>query len=175
MKLPRPSIAPLRTILAPCRLPLFPILLLILSCNTTTSQLIHSATAEPADFSLSNTRPETFPFEIPKEAAGPFSFAIELTYFPNQLQDWDALPLYYTLQHPDGKEEDKRFTLNLKDDKGDWRGELQANGNDKAFEEIIQKDLALPPGKYELKLFGDSKDLAKPILGIVKVAFKVYM
>jgi hypothetical protein len=145
-----------------------------LSCGTSEKKLIFSGEAEPADFSLSNTRPETFQFEIPADAAGPFTFAIALTYFPNQMQNWEALPLYYTLGYPDGREEDKRFSLKLKDEAGEWRGTLQKNDTDRLFEESISDGLALPAGKYAFKLFGDSKDLAKPILGIVRVVMKVY-
>jgi hypothetical protein len=85
-----------------------------------------------------------------------------------------VLPLYYTLTYPDGKAKDQRFTLKLKDESGGWKGVLQANETDRIFEENIQENLLLSPGKYELKLFGDSQDLAKPILGIVHVVFKVY-
>jgi hypothetical protein len=135
---------------------------------------IYVGESDPVDFTLSNTKPEIFAFEIPAEAKGPFDFAVELTYFDNQLQGWDMLPLYYALTKPDGKEEDKRFELKLKDEKGGWRGVLQANQTDRIFEENVNQRLMLSPGKYNVKLFGDNKDLSKPILGIVHVVFKVY-
>lgn len=147
--------------------------LFALSCSAANRQAIFVGESDPADFTLSNTKPETFDFEIPAGSAGPFDFAIELTYFENQMQGWDELPLYYTLTHPDGKEEDKRFTLKLKEN-GEWRGQLKENQTDRFFEQTINEGLALSSGKYSLKLFGDNKDLAKPILGIVHVTFKVY-
>jgi hypothetical protein len=146
----------------------------LFSCGAVQRTAIYVGESDPADFTLSNTKPEAFAFEIPAEHKGPFDFAIELTYFENQLQGWEALPLYYTLTHPDGKEEDKRFSMSLKDEKGAWRGELKENQTDRIFEQNIQEAMALSPGKYAVKLFGDNTDLAKPILGIVHVAFKVY-
>lgn len=144
------------------------------ACGSDSRSLVYAGESDPADFSLSNTKPEQFNFEIAAGKTGPFDFALELTYFDNQMQGWEALPLYFTVVHPDGKEVDKRFSLNLKDEKGGWRGTLKENLTDRVFEETIQTGLALSPGKYTIKLFGDSKDLSKPILGIVHVAFKVY-
>lgn len=145
------------------------------ACSPTENKtLVTAIEAEPADFSLSNTRPEIYDFEIAAENKGTFAFAFELTYFENQMQGWDALPLYYSLKHPDGKEEDYRFSLALKDEKGEWKGELKENNVDRVTEQTIKDALSLTSGKYQLKLFGDSKDLSKPILGIVRVTFKLY-
>lgn len=149
-------------------------LTLLISCGSAPKRVVWVGESDPLDFSLSNTRPESFAFELPSDEKGPFDFAFELTYFDNQLQGWDALPLYYTLQYPDGKEEDKRFSIRLKDEKGEWRGQLKENMTDRVLEETVNGGLPLLPGKYLLKLYGDSKDLARPILGIVHVAFKVY-
>jgi hypothetical protein len=134
--------------------------------------LIFAGEAEPTDFSLSFQMPEEFDFEIADEKGGKFDFAIELTYFAEQMQGWDEIPLYYILTRPD-TEEDKRFTLAVKE--GDtWRGELLANEQDRIFEQEITRGIELTPGKYTFKLYGDSKEQGKPILGIVKVTFKVY-
>jgi hypothetical protein len=150
-------------------------LLFLYACGGGTAQrVIFVGESDPADFSLSNTKPESFVFEIPGNEGGPFVFALELTYFENQMQGWESLPLYYMLTRPDGTEEDLRFSLQLKDDKGGWRGTLKENQTDRIFEQEIQLGLALSPGKYSIKIFGDSKDLTKPILGIVHIAFKVY-
>ncbi len=137
-------------------------------------KLLTAIEAEPIDFSLSNTRPEKYSFEVGADQKGPFDIAFELTYFENQMQGWDALPLYFTLKHPDGKEEDHRFSLNLKNDEGGWKGELKENNVDRFFEQTAKESLSLSPGKYDMKLFGDSKDLSKPILGIVRVTMKLY-
>lgn len=144
------------------------------SCGTGVKKLIFAGEAEPADFSLSNTHPEVFAFDIPADAQGPFTFALELTYFDNQMQGWESLPLYYTLRHPDGREEDKRFSLKLKEEDGNWRGELKENLTDRIFEQSIHEDVTLVAGSYAVKLFGDNQDLSKPILGIVRVTWKVY-
>lgn len=148
--------------------------MLVLSCGSVAKRVIFAGESEPVDFSLSNTRPEKYEFELPADVAGPFDFAFELTYFDNQLQGWESLPLYYTLKHPDGHEDDKRFAVKLKDESGQWRGQLKENMTDRILEETANEGLALSPGKYTLNLFGDSKDLSKPILGIVKVTLKVY-
>ena len=146
----------------------------MLGCSQIESkQLLAAVEAEPEDFSLRNTRPEIFAFEI-ADQKGPFDIAFELTYFENQMQGWDALPLYFTLKSPDGKEQDHRFSLTLKDEKGDWKGELKENNADRIIEQVAKAGLDLAAGKYELKLFGDSKDLSKPILGIVRVTMKLY-
>lgn len=144
------------------------------SCGITPRTAIFVGETDPADFSLSNTKPESFAFEVPAGSAATFDFAVELTYFENQMQGWDALPLSYTLTFPDGKEEKKPFLVNVHDDKGGWRGALRENLTDRFFEENISKGLKLAPGKYKLDLFGDSPSVDKPILGIVHVAFKVY-
>ena len=144
------------------------------SCGVAERKAIFVGESDPVDFTLSNTKPEIYNFEIPANESGTFDFAIELTYFENQMEGWDALPLYYTIVSPDGKAEDKRFSLKIKDDKGGWRGILRENQTDRIFEEDISKNLSLQPGKYAVKLFGDNQDLAKPILGIVHVTFKVY-
>jgi hypothetical protein len=135
--------------------------------------VLYAGEAEPADFGLSNTKPEMYAFTIPDDHKGPFDVAIELTYFENQMQGWDALPLYYVLVAPDGKETEHRFSLSVKGPDGKWRGELKENNADRFFEETVQKGVALAPGKYTLKLFGDIKDLSKPILGIVRVIVKI--
>jgi hypothetical protein len=134
--------------------------------------LIFAGEAEPADFSLSFQMPEEFDFEITGEEIATYDFALELTYFAEQMQGWTEIPLYYILTRPDA-EEDKRFNFPVKE--GDkWLGELLANEHDRIYEQDIEKGLQLTPGKYNLKLYGDSKEQGKPILGIVKVTFKVY-
>lgn len=127
--------------------------------------------AEPEGFSLSYQKPQEFTFEITEENKGSVDFALELTYFPEQMQGWEEIPLYYILQSPEG-EEDKRFKLAVRE--GDkWRGTELDNGHDWIFEETIQKGVEVKPGKYTFKLFGDSKKEGKSILGIVRVTFKV--
>lgn len=148
--------------------------LIFLSCGVAPRKAIFVGESDPADFTLSNTKPEVYAFEIPASATGPFDFAIEFTYFKDQMQGWDKLPLYYTIVYPDGQEKDKRFNLVLKDEKNEWRGQLKENETDRIFEDTIDKNLQLAPGKYQIKLFGDSNDLSKPILGVVHIAFKVY-
>lgn len=149
-------------------------LLSLMSCGPVERRLVFVAESDPADFTLSNTKPELFNVVIPADAQGPYDLALELTYFDNQLQGWEDLPLYYTVQHPDSSEEDRRFALKLKDEKGGWRGTLKENMTDRVFEQDIATDVSLAAGAHSFKLYGDSKDLTKPILGIVHVSFKVY-
>lgn len=146
------------------------LLLLMVGCGDRT--LIFAGEAEPADFSLSFQMPEEFDFEITGEEAATFDFALELTYFAEQMQGWTEIPLYYILTRPDS-EQDKRFNFPVR--QGDkWLGELLANEHDRIYEQDFEKGIQLTPGKYNVKLYGDSKEQGKPILGIVKVTFKVY-
>lgn len=159
------------------RLPLILVglaLLSLMSCGPVERKLVFAAESDPADFTLSNTKPEVFNVAIPADAQGPFDLGLELTYFDNQMQGWEELPLYYTVQHPDSSEEDKRFALKLKDEKGQWRGNLKENMTDRVFEQDIVTGMNLAAGTHTFKLYGDSKDLTKPILGIVHVSLKVY-
>jgi len=149
-------------------------MLFFLACVGVSRTVLFVGESDPADFTLSNAKPEHFAFEIPTGSSGTFDFGVELTYFENQMQGWDALPLSYTLTFPDGKQEKKQFAIKVRDDKGAWRGTLRENLTDRFFEENIAQGLRLSPGKYALDLAGDSPSLDKPILGIVHVAFKVY-
>ncbi|HHG85750.1 MAG TPA: hypothetical protein ENJ82_13465 [Bacteroidetes bacterium] len=144
--------------------------LTVMSCGNRT--LVFAGEAEPENFSLSFKMPEEFDFEILEGAEGKHDFALEVTYFSEQMQGWDQIPLYYILTSPTA-ESDKRISIPVKDQK-DWRGTLLANEHDRIFEQDIATGLDLAAGKYNLKLYGDSKDEGKPILGIVKVTFKVY-
>ncbi len=148
--------------------------MLFSACELSTKRVVFAAEAEPADFSLNATKPEVFAFELPANETGPFDLALELTYFDNQLQGWEVLPLAYNLVYPDGKQDRKTFNLRIKDEKGEWRGQLKENMTDRILEENFAAGLSLPSGKYSLQLFGDSQDPTKPILGIVRVTLKVY-
>jgi hypothetical protein len=148
--------------------------LALLGCEPAQRTAIAVAESDPADFSLSNTKPETFHFQVPADAKGPFDLALELTYFENQLQGWESLPVRYAVVGADGKEEFQKAELKLKDDKGEWRGKLSENMSDRAFEESLKEGMALSPGAYDFKLLGDNQDSTRQILGIVHLAFKVY-
>lgn len=130
--------------------------------------------AEPEDFSLSYQVPQEYTFEITEEGAGKHSFDLELTYFSEQMQGWDAIPLYYIHVAPGNEEKDKRFQVSVKAEDGNWRGELLENENDRKFQQTIESGLQLNAGKHTLKLYGDSREEGKPILGIVKATLKVF-
>ncbi|MEM0996482.1 MAG: hypothetical protein AAGN35_05360 [Bacteroidota bacterium] len=145
-------------------------LLFLAGCSSRT--VVFVGEAEPDDFSLSFQMPQEFDFTIAEEEGGQHDFALELTYFAEQMQDWEEVPLYYILTRPQG-EEDRRFRFKVRD-KGEWRGELLANEHDRVFEQDFANGIDLAPGKYNFKLYGDNQNEGKPILGIVKVTFKVY-
>lgn len=153
-------------------MPAMALLLMLVLTGCGGRSLIFAGEAEPEDFSLSFQMPEEFNFELSEEAAASYDFALELTYFAEQMQGWDQIPLYYILTSPTA-EQDKRFNFPVKEGEK-WLGELLANEHDRIFEQDIEKGIQLTPGKYNLKLYGDSKEQGKPILGIVKVTFKVY-
>lgn len=147
------------------------VVLTLFSCGS--RSVVFVGEAEPEDFSLSFKMPEEFEFEIPEGGAGTHDFALEITYFSEQMQGWDQIPLYYILTTPNS-ESDKRVSVSVKEENGGWRGKMLPNEHDRLFEADIVNGLDLQPGKYNFKLYGDSKDEGNPILGIVKVAFKVY-
>ncbi len=126
---------------------------------------------KPESYALSFQRPALFEFSIPENTA--YSFALEITYQPEALEALNGqLPLYYILEGPmfeDGL--DKKFSVELKDEAGKWKGEEEDEG--KMHQETIEPELKLEQGDYSFKLYADSPVQGTPIPGIAKVVFKV--
>lgn len=142
------------------------------SCNKRT--LVYSGLSEPEGFVLSFQKPEVFEFEI--EEAGSYDLALELIYFSEQMQNLNGvLPMYYILEGPglgDGK--DRKFGVEVTEDTGEWRGELQDNEHDRLFEDTFEKDIQLESGKFKLKLYADSQEEGEAVAGMVQITMKVY-
>ena len=135
--------------------------------------VIFAGESEPADFSLSFQEPQEFKYMIQEEGKE-FGWAIELTYFPEQMQGWENVPVYYIHIAPDGKESDGKFTLPIKDSKGEWIGAVQENGHDRRTEVTFKEGLKLAKGQHVMKFYGDNAKQGQPILGIVRFTFKVF-
>ena len=146
--------------------------LFLFSCNKKT--LIYSGEAEPEGFVLSFQKPEVYEFDI--EEAGKFSLALDIIYFSEQMQNLNGkLPMYYILEGPGlGDGADKRFEVEVQEDTGEWRGELQDNEHDRQFEDVFQKDLQLEAGHFKLKLYADSQKEGEAVQGMVSITLKVY-
>lgn len=147
--------------------------LLALTLTACSSKTVHFVgESEPADFSLSFQEPITFSFDI-SDAAAKYDWAVELTYFPEQMQGWKEVPVYYIHTTPDAKETDGKFKIPIQDAQGKWLGTLQDNGHDYVTSSTFSTGLTLPAGKHTLKFYGDNVQQGQPILGIVRFTFKV--
>jgi|GEM_PF-6486663 len=137
-------------------------------------EAVFSGESMPEAFTLSFQKPETFSFDL--EEDGTYSFALEITYFSEQMQNLEAgLPMYYILEGPGlGNGKDKKFLLPIKDDKGEWRGELQDNDHDRKFEAVFEEGKELKKGKHTFKLYADSQAEGEAVQGMVTIGFKVY-
>ncbi len=141
-------------------------------CNKRT--LVYSGESEPEGFVLSFQQPEIFQFEILKP--GQYSLTLEIVYFSEQMQDQNGvLPMYYILEGPGlGNGKDRKFGVEVLEDTGEWRGELQENEHDRLFEDVVEKAIQLEAGKYKMKLYADSREQGKAIPGMVRISLKVY-
>lgn len=158
--------APLFTLLA--------LLFLLTSCGGGGgSAAVFIGEVDPPEFKIRHKYPESFDFEITEEDGNRFDFALELTYFSEQMQDWEKtpIPLYYILEGGES-EADKKFGLTVHDG-SDWVGTVLENGYDRRFEETFEKGIELKPGKYKFRLFANTPN-EKDLLGIVHLAFKVF-
>lgn len=144
---------------------------LLLGSGCGSKQVIFAGENEPADFSLSFSEPITFEVPISEDIAA--DWAVELTYFPEQLQGWNEAPVYYIHTAPDGKETDGKFKIPLKDAKGEWIGTVQDNGHDRLTETTFASGKQMAAGKHSFKIYGDNTQEGQPILGIVRFTFKV--
>lgn len=135
---------------------------------------VYAGESEPDEFSLKHKYPEEFKFKIPEGDGGKYKITIELTFFPEQMQDWAEVPLYYILGDPANadKNRDAKFSIIVKDEMG-WKGEMSENEHDRVLEQTVEKSIDMEAGDYVFRLYGDTTD-EKPILGIVKVALKIY-
>ena len=159
--------------------PKFPAVLLLLAVSTLfaacggNKSAVFAGDSEPEAFMLSFQKPETFTFDIAE--AGSYDFAIELTYYSEQMQNMDGqVPMYYILEGPgmgDGK--DRKFAMRVSQE-GEWLGELMENEHDRIVEEIFEEDMQLEAGQYSFKLYADSSNEGEPVQGIVRITFKVY-
>jgi hypothetical protein len=134
-------------------------------------QVIFAGEKEPEDFSLSFSQP--FEFDVPLTEDISADWSVELTYFPEQLQGWNEIPIYYIHGGPDGKETDGKFKIPVKDAKGEWLGTVQENGHDRLTEQTFQSSIKMPKGNHHFKIYGDNTQQGQPILGIVRFTLKV--
>lgn len=146
--------------------------LFLFGCNKKT--LVYSGVAEPEGFVLSFQKPETFEFNL--ETAGKYSMALEITYFSEQMQNLNGkLPMYYILEGPGlGNGKDQKFSVEVTEDTGEWRGELEDNEHDRKFEDVFEKEIQLEAGAYKMKLYADSQDEGEALQGMVEITLKVY-
>lgn len=137
-------------------------------------EAVFAGESMPEAFILSFQKPETFDFDLAED--GKYSFALELTYFSEQMQKLEAgIPMYYILEGPSlGNGKDKKFLLPIKDDKGEWRGDLEENDHDRKFEATFEEGIELKKGKHTFKLYADSQAEGEAVQGMVAIGFKVY-
>lgn len=147
------------------------ILLIFSACGTGGGgTAVFVGESDPAEFRLDFQKPEIFKFNI--EKAGTYRFALETTYFSEQLQGWDHIPVYFILVKSDKKEMEKEVEIPLKEN-GEWRGKVLENETDRIFEATLAEGIELPAGEQEFRLYGNTTS-EKPIMGMVHLAFKVY-
>lgn len=147
------------------------IAVLFLTLGCTKKSVVFVGEAEPAHFSLSFKEPEVFDFDIATE--GKHDWEVELTYFPEQFPDWNEIPIYYIHTAPSGKESEGKFKIPVKDERGEWIGDVMANGHDRKTKAEMASGLLLSPGKHKVKIYGDNGKQGEPIYGIVRLTFKV--
>jgi hypothetical protein len=139
------------------------------SCGS--KQVVFAGEKEPADFSLSFSEPLAFTVPVTSDIDADWS--VELTYFPEQLQGWKEIPVYYIHAGPDGKETDGKFKIPVKDAQDAWIGTVQENGHDRLTEMTFEVGAKMAAGDHQFKIYGDNTQQGQPILGIVRFTFKV--
>ena len=149
------------------------LMLALTGCKKERGKAVHVAESEPENFVLSFQKPEVYEFTLKKD--GEYDFALELTYYSEQMQQLGtSIPMYYILEGPGlGNGVDQKFAFPIKTDSGEWLGELLENEHDRVSESIITQDLELKAGKHTLKLYADSQKQGEPVQGMVKIAFQV--
>jgi hypothetical protein len=147
------------------------VLVVMFASGCGSKQVVFAGEKEPEDFSLSFSQP--FEFQVPVTEAMQADWSVELTYFPEQLQGWNEIPVYYIHGGPDGKETDGKFKIPVKDAKGEWIGTPQENGHDRLTEMTFQSGKDMAPGQHTFKIYGDNTQQGQPILGIVRFTLKV--
>lgn len=148
-------------------------LLFMAGCSGAEKAPIFVGEVEPDAFTLSFQKPEVFEFNIPEK--GSYQFDLEITYYSEQMQLMgNSLPLYYILEGPGlGDGVDKKFGVQVKNEAGEWRGDLLENEHDRKVQDAISSDVQLESGKHTLKLYADSQEQGQAVQGIVRVTFKV--
>jgi hypothetical protein len=142
---------------------------LLTACGGGGGTVVDSAYAEPADFSLTPGHHEVLRLTVPED--GKYNLDVEVTYFSEQMQGMDALPMSCLLT-AGGVTREEKFSIPVRKD-GQWLGTLvKEGGMDYLVKQTVITGIDLKQSDAEFHLRAETP-AEQPILGMVKLEVKL--